>query len=115
MPIADFTQRSARSHVHVVSPRAGELAEALERAGGKVTKQGDGSLDVAGLDAPKIGDIALERRLGLHELTPVRASLEAAFMDLTKDSVQYRSPSGAPRAEHEIAGAARALAPEGTE
>jgi len=105
LPIAEITRRSARSHVHVVSPRAGELAEALERAGGKVTKREDGSLAVAGMDAPKIGDIALARRLGLHELTPVRASLEAAFMDLTKDSAQYRSPSGAPRA----------LAPEGTE
>jgi ABC-2 type transport system ATP-binding protein len=115
LPIADFTQRSARSHVHVVSPRAEELAEALERAGGKVTKREDGSLDVVGMAAPKIGDIALERRLGLHELTPVRASLEAAFMDLTKDSVQYRSPKGTPEAEHGIAEAARALAPERTE
>ncbi|SEF32731.1 ABC-2 type transport system ATP-binding protein [Amycolatopsis pretoriensis] len=93
-PITDFTRRSARSHVHVVSPSATELAETLERAGAEVTKLDDGSLDVAGLDAPEIGDLALERRFGLHELTPVRASLEAAFMDLTRDSVRYRSHSG---------------------
>ncbi|EMD25734.1 ABC transporter ATP-binding protein [Amycolatopsis azurea] len=110
MPISDLTQGSARNHVHVVSPHVTELAQALERAGGKVTKRDDGSLDVAGLDAPRIGDIALERRLGLHELTPVRASLEAAFMDLTKNSVQYRSAS-----EHKLAETVRALATEGGE
>jgi len=110
MPISDLTQGSARNHVHVVSPHVTELAQALERAGGTVTKRDDGSLDVAGLDAPRIGDIALERRLGLHELTPVRASLEAAFMDLTKNSVQYRSAS-----EHKLAETVRALATEGGE
>ncbi|MEV7548286.1 ATP-binding cassette domain-containing protein [Amycolatopsis sp. NPDC089917] len=110
MPIVDLTRSSARSHVHVVSPHATELAKALERAGGTVTAREDGSLDVDGLDAPRIGDIALERRLGLHELTPVRASLEAAFMDLTKNSVQYRSAS-----EHKLAETVRALATEGGE
>ncbi|MFC3448509.1 ABC transporter ATP-binding protein [Amycolatopsis speibonae] len=110
LPITDLTEGSARSHVHVVSPRLTELAEALERAGGTVTKLDDGSLDVTGLDAPRIGDIALERGLGLHELTPVRASLEAAFMDLTKNSVQYRSAS-----EHKLAETVRALATEGGE
>jgi len=59
LPIAEITRRSARSHVHVVSPRAGELAEALERAGGKVTKREDGSLAVAGMDAPKIAATVL--------------------------------------------------------
>jgi ABC-2 type transport system ATP-binding protein len=90
MPIAEFTQRSSRSRVHVVSPRADELAQVLVGMGGEVTRGTDGSLDVTGLDAAKIGDLALEHRLGVHELTPVRASLEAAFMDLTRDSVQYR-------------------------
>ena len=31
----------------------------------------------------------------LHELTPVQASLEEAFMELTKDSVEYRANVGA--------------------
>ncbi|OXM54217.1 ABC transporter ATP-binding protein [Amycolatopsis alba] len=110
LPITDLTQRSSRNHVRVVSPQVTELAEALERAGGTVTKREDGSLTVIGLDAPQIGDIALERRLGLHELTPVRASLEAAFMDLTRDSVQYRSAN-----EHKLAETVRALASEGSD
>ena len=50
----------------------------------------DGALTVAGLLAPRIGDLAAEHGLRVHELTPRRASLEAAFMELTEDSVDYR-------------------------
>ena len=35
--------------------------------------------------------VAAEAALTLHELTPIRASLEDAFMELTSDSVEYRS------------------------
>src|SRR6185295_16675435 len=57
MPIAEFTQRDSHSHVHVVSPRADELARVLAGVGGDVTRGADGSLDVTGLDAAKIGDL----------------------------------------------------------
>ncbi|TDQ00248.1 ABC transporter ATP-binding protein [Labedaea rhizosphaerae] len=90
MPITEFMQRDSLSHVRVVSPRADELARVLAGVGGEVTRGADGALAVTGLDAPKIGDLALEHGLGVHELTPVRASLEAAFMDRTRASVQYR-------------------------
>jgi hypothetical protein len=32
--------------------------------------------------------------LGLAELTPVKASLEEAFMELTRDSVEYQATGG---------------------
>ena len=35
------------------------------------------------------GEIAAEKRLVLHELTPLQASLEEAFMSLTRDAVEY--------------------------
>jgi ABC-2 type transport system ATP-binding protein len=93
MPIGEFTQRHAHNRVRVVSPRADDLADVLAKAAGEVTRDADGSLAVTGLDASKIGDLALEHGLAVHELTPVRVSLEAAFMDSTRDSVQYR-PGG---------------------
>ena len=55
-----------------------------------MTAGDDGALTVAGLAAPRIGDLAAEHGLRVHELTPRRASLEAAFMELTEDSVDYR-------------------------
>ena len=86
----DFTRRGAGSHVHVVSPDAEALRVMLERAGGQVADGEGGALSVAGLEPARIGDLAAEHGLRLHELTPRRASLEAAFMELTQDSVAYR-------------------------
>jgi len=88
--IAEFTQRAAGSHVRVVSPDAGELGSLLERAGGRLSAGEDGSLAVGGLSAPAVGDLAAEHGLRVHELTPRRASLESAFMELTEDGVEYR-------------------------
>ena len=88
--IAEFTQRAAGSHVRVVSPDAGELGSLLERAGGWLSAGEDGSLAVGGLSAAAVGDLAAEHGLRVHELTPRRASLESAFMELTEDSVEYR-------------------------
>ena len=54
---------------------------------------GDGlaeSLTVEGLTAPQIGDLAARDGIRVHELTPVTASLEDAFMELTQDEVEYR-------------------------
>jgi ABC-2 type transport system ATP-binding protein len=44
---------------------------------------------VTGLDAPRIGDVALAQGVAVHELSPVQASLEEVFMDLTSDAVDY--------------------------
>ncbi len=88
--ITDFTQRAAGSHVRVVSPDGVELGALLERAGGRVSAGADGTLAVGGMSCAAIGDLAAEHSLRVHELTPRRASLEAAFMELTEDSVEYR-------------------------
>jgi hypothetical protein len=49
---------------------------------------------VSGLVAAQVGDLAFEHGVRLHELAVVRASLEAAFMELTADSVEYRGGEG---------------------
>ena len=97
--MAEFRRRSASSHVHVVSPDAARLHELLERAGGTVLRvkhpaeSKTPTFTVSGLEAARIGDLAAEHGLRVHELTPRSASLETAFMELTHDSVDYR-PAG---------------------
>jgi len=88
----DFTRRSAGHYVHVVAPDAAALRTLLERAGGRVSDgaDGDGALAVDGLEPARIGDLAAAHGLRVHELTPRSASLEAAFMELTQDNVDYR-------------------------
>ncbi|MFP4512637.1 MAG: ABC transporter ATP-binding protein [Acidimicrobiales bacterium] len=89
--VAELTQNGAGAHVRVSSPHASALQPLLEDAGATVSPQPDGSLQVVGLDNTRIGELAAEARAVLHELTPQRATLEAVFMDLTSDSVEYRS------------------------
>ena len=88
--IAEFTLRAAGNHVRVVSPDAAALARAA-RAGRRPRERRRGRRAHRGRPAaPRIGDLAAEHGLRVHELTPRRASLEEAFMELTEDSVEYR-------------------------
>jgi ABC-2 type transport system ATP-binding protein len=82
----------------VVSPQAADLSALLRGAGGRVEASPEGMLSVAGLDASRIGDIAYTGGIRLHELASQHASLEAAFMELTRDSVEYHADAIAPAA-----------------
>src|SRR5579859_2089058 len=87
----EFIARSSGQSVRVRSPQAELLAKAVAPAGGTATREPDGALTVHGLNATQVGDIAFDAQIRLHELTVVRASLEAAFMELTGDSVEYHA------------------------
>ena len=88
----EFIARSSGQTVRVATPQPELLAKAVAEAGGTVIPSGGGeALTVSGLIAAQVGDIAFEHGVRLHELTVVRASLEAAFMELTADSVEYRA------------------------
>ena len=43
------------------------------------------------MEAADIGELAAAHGIALHELTPQKASLEEAFMELTSDSVEYHA------------------------
>ncbi|MEI8409720.1 MULTISPECIES: ABC transporter ATP-binding protein [unclassified Kribbella] len=88
--IQDFIEESGGGGaVVVVSPDAGTLAPLLADDGVALTTREPGRFEVRGLTAPEIGDIATEHRLRIHELTPITASLESAYLELTRDSVEY--------------------------
>jgi ABC-2 type transport system ATP-binding protein len=89
--VKDFVARSKGATVRLVTPDADDFAGALTRSGATVTPAEDGALNVEGLTSAQIGDLATRDRLTVHELTPVLASLEDAFMELTHDAVEYRS------------------------
>jgi ABC-2 type transport system ATP-binding protein len=77
------------SSVRVRSPQPDDLTRILINEGGTIHGDGDGALTVTGLDAVRIGDLAAQHAITLHELAPQRASLEEAFFELTEDSVEY--------------------------
>ncbi|MEY9856069.1 ABC-2 type transport system ATP-binding protein [Catenulispora sp. GAS73] len=88
--VAEFIERNSEQQVKVRSPHADKLAELVSAAGGRVTADG-GTLHVANLPLERVGDLAFDNGIRLHELTSVQASLEEAFMELTKDSVEYHA------------------------
>ena len=49
------------------------------------------ALTVTGLSAARVGELAFENRVPLHELAARAASLEEAFMELTADRAEYRA------------------------
>jgi len=85
----DFIERSSDKSVLVKSPDAAKLRELITAAGGQVTADDEGNLDVRQLEAPRIGELAARDGLVLYELSPQLASLEEAFMELTRDSLDY--------------------------
>jgi len=97
--MAEFIARSAGAAVRVRTPSPDQLVLAVAAKGGSATADGDSTLEVRGMTADVVGDIAFEHGIRLHELTTTRASLEEAFMALTADSVEYHAGvPGAPGA-----------------
>ncbi len=90
--VQEVIASSTGSTVAVETPQASELVRLLQgEADSTVTSTGPSQLTVAGLDAPRIGEVAAANGIVLHQLTTQSASLEEAFMSLTADEVEYRS------------------------
>jgi ABC-2 type transport system ATP-binding protein len=91
MAVEDFIQGASKQSVRVRSPQVARLAELL--AGPEVTIDAvePSVVEVRGLDSERIGTAAAEHGIALYELTPQRASLEEAFMELTRDSLEFHT------------------------
>ncbi|MFC9432130.1 ABC transporter ATP-binding protein, partial [Streptomyces sp. NPDC056987] len=90
--VADFVRNAARTAaVKVVTPQPERLRGLLAAPDVRITSGPADTLEVHGTDSAHIGRIAAENAIPLTELTPQAASLEQAFMDLTRDTVEYRA------------------------
>ncbi|MFI6321370.1 ABC transporter ATP-binding protein [Nonomuraea sp. NPDC050556] len=84
--VSEFIGRSSQGYVRVRSPRLAELTDLL----------GTGDLypdhlRVTSRSALEVGAVAAQHGVALEELVFVQPTLEAAYMELTKDSLEYRS------------------------
>jgi ABC-2 type transport system ATP-binding protein len=89
--VTDFVDRHADRWVRVRSPQAAAIAEPLRAGGGTVSVIDPTTLDVRGLDCAAIGELAAQRQLVLHELSPQTGSLEDAFLTVTAGAQEFRS------------------------
>jgi ABC-2 type transport system ATP-binding protein len=88
--VADFIAGASGDSVVVRTPDERRLRELLLNDGVAVTSDAPGRVEVTGMTSDEIGRRAAAQGITLLELSPVRASLEEAFMALTHDAVEYR-------------------------
>jgi len=87
----EFVSRASGNIVLVRTPQATELESQLAGPDVTVTTNEPELLEIRGLTARQIGEAASAHQIVLHELTPQVASLEEAFMTLTRDDVEFRT------------------------
>ena len=83
---------AARTSVRVRSSDQDALAARLRAPGVAVSPDGDGALTVSGLSTDEVGTVAAAAGITVLELT-AQASLEEAFMEMTRDAVEFRAPT----------------------
>jgi ABC-2 type transport system ATP-binding protein len=94
VPVAEFIRSSTSQSVRVRSPQATALRDLLAGPDVAVTSGEASVLEVQGLSSEQIGDIAGKHGITLHELATQHGSLEDAFMELTRDSVEFHASVG---------------------
>lgn len=104
--VDDIIKGSSASVVRLRTPMVDLVLPRIKAAGGSVETAPDGALVVSGLEAPEIGDIAFQVGAPVHELAPVEASLEEAFMELTRGDVEFQAhgPGLSPDGQLPVAG-----------
>lgn len=90
-PLDDLIRAWTTGTVRVRSPRAAELAAHLVGPAVEIVTTSPDTFDITGLPASRIGDVAAERGIAVHELTSSTGSLEDAYMALTGDAVEYKT------------------------
>ncbi|HET9731663.1 MAG TPA: ABC transporter ATP-binding protein [Acidimicrobiales bacterium] len=101
-PTSEIISNASAKQVRVRTPDTARLGAALAGRGAAVTPAGGDALEVAGLSSATIGEIALEERVVLHELTPQQASLEEAFMEMTAGALEYHAGAEASPSKEEV-------------
>ena len=89
-PMADFIDDARTETVRVRASSLGQLARLVDEAGGTTALETD-VLTVSGLSSDEIGTLAASAQITVFELSPKAASLEDAYLALTRDTVDYRT------------------------
>ena len=89
--VAEFVAQHSKTAVRVRSPQSRELRERVLGPQVRVSSDEPGVLEIEGLTASQVGQAAARNGFELHELTAHQASLEEAFMELTRDEIEYRT------------------------
>jgi ABC-2 type transport system ATP-binding protein len=93
--VDEFVARASKNVVLVRSPELERLRALLAENGATSFEPRErNALEVHGIAAHDVGDLAASHGIAIHELTPQQASLEEAFMDITRGELEYAHVAG---------------------
>jgi ABC-2 type transport system ATP-binding protein len=87
--VADLLAGMSDGTVSLRTPDTAEVMRVLANAGGVVSSHGAGAITVTGLDATQVGSIAAQHGFRLSELSQRRATLEDAYLRLTRGAAEF--------------------------
>ncbi|MFB7948495.1 ABC transporter ATP-binding protein [Kitasatospora phosalacinea] len=95
--VQELVRQAGGDRVTVACADPAKLRGLLTGPGVEITgRSGSEELEVTGLTARRIGTVAAEHNIALYELATRTVSLEQAFMDLTRDAVEYHGSTTTP-------------------
>ena len=92
--VAELTKRVSGDEVVVHSEDDVRLRGLLAGDGATVVSTDTGRLHVTGMGSAQVGRIAAQAGIALIELVPQHASLEEAFMEVTRNSLEFVPTGG---------------------
>jgi ABC-2 type transport system ATP-binding protein len=91
--VEELRRAASGDRVTLRTTAGAEAMTALERAGATVIAAGGDTLTIGGLAAGQVVTVLSEGRVPFSEVAAHRATLEEAYMELTRDAVEYRAES----------------------
>jgi ABC-2 type transport system ATP-binding protein len=93
--VADLIAAASADQVELRTAARDEAMTVLAHAGAEVATTAPDMLTISGLSAERIVTVLTESRVPFAEVTAHRATLEEAYMDLTRDAVEFRAAAAA--------------------
>ena len=87
--VAQLLAKASKDRVEVITPQRSEVMTVLANAGATVTVSSSESVIVEGLPGERVAPLLTDAGLSFSELRRHRASLEEAYMELTRDAVEF--------------------------
>ena len=92
--VQDLILRASTGAVTVRTREADRLATLLAAADRHIERVAPDTLEVSGMDSEAIGQVAAGEAIALIALVPHQATLEEAFMEITRDAVEFHGDTG---------------------
>jgi ABC-2 type transport system ATP-binding protein len=89
--VADLIAAASADRVTVRTPARDEAMAVLARAGAEVAAAARDIITVSGLTSERVANLLARNAVPFSELSAHRASLEEAYMELTRDAVEFRA------------------------